>query len=45
MSESYCALLNVLVLSIVSGANAVLIARTRGLPDAVNRRRTGSEDE
>ena len=42
MTETWCALLNVLILSIVAGANGVLIARTKGLPDAVNRRRAGS---
>lgn len=44
MTETWCATLNILILSIVSGANAVLISRTRGLPAATNRRRTGSNE-
>lgn len=42
MTETWCGLLNFLILSIVAGANGVLISRTRGLPETVNRRREGS---
>lgn len=45
MSETWCAMLNVVILSIVAGANGILISRTKGLPDATNRRRSGSDEE
>lgn len=48
MTETWCALLNVLILSIVAGANGVLLARTRNLTEATDHanrmgRRTGED--
>lgn len=45
MTESWCGLLNVLILSIVAGANGVLIARTQGLKSETVQRRSQREND
>lgn len=44
MSESWCALLDVLILSIVATANGVLIHRTKGLEKATGITRSAPDD-
>lgn len=45
MTETWCALLNVLILSIVAGANGVLLHRTRIIEEQQHRRRSEFDDD
>lgn len=45
MSETYCGLLNVLILSLLAGAQGLVLVRQAKVKDSLERRQSGSDED